>query len=594
MYTVKQIKDTFLNYFEKNGHKIIDGASIVPENDPTLLFINAGMAPMKKVFTGEEAPQAKRMCNIQNCIRTIDIDSIGDRHHLSSFYMLGSWSIGDYFKEGAISYAFELLTKGFSIPKEKLYVTVFSGDEKRKIPADTESIEFWKKVGIADSHIIRCGFEDNFWRIGGDHDAGPCGPCTEMFYDTGAKHGASLEESGIFDDKNRYIEIWNAGVFMEYYQDENGNYSKLNMKSVDTGSGLERMLMTLNGLESAYDTEIFLPIIEYLKNNCSSPIIESLRIIADHVRTSILILNAKVEPSNVKRGYVLRRLIRRAIRHMRTIGLSDDKIPELLDLTMQNMKNIDLEPKWNFSKQEIIEKFMAEFAKFSKTLEQGLKAFNEYVKDEKNIVNNKLDSKIAFKLFDTYGFPLEITKELAKEKNLIVDEKEFNELFEKHREISKTEGTFKSGLADTSEETIKLHTATHLLQAGLRHVLGNYVSQKGSNITPERLRFDFNFERKMTADELKAVEDFVNEAISKEIPVIREEMKLEDAKKTGAIGLFTDKYGDIVSVYTIGNISKELCSGPHVSNTKELGHFKILKEESSSSGIRRIKAVVEK
>lgn len=594
MYTVKQIKDTFLNYFEKNGHKIIDGASIVPENDPTLLFINAGMAPMKKVFTGEEAPQAKRMCNIQNCIRTIDIDSIGDRHHLSSFYMLGSWSIGDYFKEGAISYAFELLTKGFSIPKEKLYVTVFSGDEKRKIPADTESIEFWKKVGIADSHIIRCGFEDNFWRIGGDHDAGPCGPCTEMFYDTGAKHGASLEESGIFDDKNRYIEIWNAGVFMEYYQDENGNYSKLNMKSVDTGSGLERMLMTLNGLESAYDTEIFLPIIEYLKNNCSSPIIESLRIIADHVRTSILILNAKVEPSNVKRGYVLRRLIRRAIRHMRTIGLSDDKIPELLDLIMQNMKNIDLEPKWNFSKQEIIEKFMAEFAKFSKTLEQGLKAFNEYVKDEKNIVNNKLDSKIAFKLFDTYGFPLEITKELAKEKNLIVDEKEFNELFEKHREISKTEGTFKSGLADTSEETIKLHTATHLLQAGLRHVLGNYVSQKGSNITPERLRFDFNFERKMTADELKAVEDFVNEAISKEIPVIREEMKLEDAKKTGAIGLFTDKYGDNVSVYTIGNISKELCSGPHVSNTKELGHFKILKEESSSSGIRRIKAVVEK
>lgn len=594
MYTVKQIKDTFLNYFEKNGHKIIDGASIVPENDPTLLFINAGMAPMKKVFTGEEAPQAKRMCNIQNCIRTIDIDSIGDRHHLSSFYMLGSWSIGDYFKEGAISYAFELLTKGFNIPKEKLYVTVFSGDEKRGIPADTESIEFWKKVGIADSHIIRCGFEDNFWRIGGDHDAGPCGPCTEMFYDTGAKHGASLEESGIFDDKNRYIEIWNAGVFMEYYQDENGNYSKLNMKSVDTGSGLERMLMTLNGLESAYDTEIFLPIIEYLKNNCSSPILESLRIIADHVRTSILILNAKVEPSNVKRGYVLRRLIRRAIRHMRTIGLSDDKIPELLDLTMQNMKNIDLEPKWNFSKQEIIEKFMAEFAKFSKTLEQGLKAFNEYVKDEKNIVNNKLDSKIAFKLFDTYGFPLEITKELAKEKNLIVDEKEFNELFEKHREISKTEGTFKSGLADTSEETIKLHTATHLLQAGLRHVLGNYVSQKGSNITPERLRFDFNFERKMTADELKAVEDFVNEAISKEIPVIREEMKLEDAKKTGAIGLFTDKYGDIVSVYTIGNISKELCSGPHVSNTKELGHFKILKEESSSSGIRRIKAVVEK
>lgn len=593
MYTVKQIKDTFLNYFEKNGHKIIDGASIVPENDPTLLFINAGMAPMKKVFTGEQEPQAKRMCNVQNCIRTIDIDSIGDRHHLSSFYMLGSWSIGDYFKEGAIHYAFELLTKGFNIPKEKLYVTVFSGDEKRGIPADNESIEHWKKNGIPESHIIRCGFEDNFWRIGGDHDAGPCGPCTEMFYDTGAEHGANYEETGIFDDKNRYIEIWNAGVFMEYYQDENGNYTKLKMKSVDTGSGLERMIMTLNGLESAYDTEVFLPIIEYLQNNSKNPVLESLRIIADHVRTSIFILNAGVEPSNVKRGYVLRRLIRRAIRHMRTIGLEDSKIPELLMLTMDNMKKIDLEPKWNYPKNEIIDKFMAEFAKFSKSLEQGVKAFNDYVKDENNIKGGKLDSKIAFKLFDTFGFPLEITKELASEKGLTVDEKEFNELFEKHREISKTEGTFKSGLADHSEETIKLHTATHLLQAGLRHVLGNHVYQRGSNITPERLRFDFNFERKMTPEEVKEVENFVNKAISDAIPVVREEMSLEDAKKTGAIGLFTDKYGDRVSVYTIGNISKELCSGPHVNNTSELKHFRILKEESSSSGVRRIKAVVE-
>ena len=593
MYTVKQIKDTFLNYFEKNGHKIIEGASIVPENDPTLLFINAGMAPMKKVFTGEQEPQAKRMCNVQNCIRTIDIDSIGDRHHLSSFYMLGSWSIGDYFKEGAIRYAFELLTKGFNIPKEKLYVTVFSGDEKRGIPADNESIEHWKKNGIPESHIIRCGFEDNFWRIGGDRDAGPCGPCTEMFYDTGAEHGASYEETGIFDDKNRYIEIWNAGVFMEYYQDENGNYTKLKMKSVDTGSGLERMIMTLNGLESAYDTEVFLPIIEYLQNNSKNPILESLRIIADHVRTSIFILNAGVEPSNVKRGYVLRRLIRRAIRHMRTIGLEDSKIPELLMLTMDNMKKIDLEPKWNYPKNEIIDKFMAEFAKFSKSLEQGVKAFNDYVKDENNITCGKLDSKIAFKLFDTFGFPLEITKELASEKGLTVDEKEFNELFEKHREISKTEGTFKSGLADHSEETIKLHTATHLLQAGLRHVLGNHVYQRGSNITPERLRFDFNFERKMTPEEVKEVENFVNKAISDAIPVVREEMSLEDAKKTGAIGLFTDKYGDRVSVYTIGNISKELCSGPHVNNTSELKHFRILKEESSSSGVRRIKAVVE-
>ena len=593
MYTIKQIKDTFLNYFKDNGHKIIDGASIVPENDPTLLFINAGMAPMKKVFTGEIPPQAKRMCNVQNCIRTIDIDSIGDRHHLSSFYMLGSWSIGDYFKEGAITYAFELLTNGFKIPKEKLYVTVFNGDEKRNIPADTESVEFWKKVGVSESHIIKCGFEDNFWRIGGDHDAGPCGPCTEMFYDTGDAHGKSYEETGFFDDKNRYIEIWNAGVFMEYYQDENGNYSKLDMKSVDTGSGLERMIMTLNGMESAYDTEVFLPIIDYLKQNSKIQNIESFRIIADHIRTSIFILNAGVEPSNVKRGYVLRRLIRRAIRHIKRIGLDEEKIPEILNLTIENMHTIDLEPKWNFSKQQIVEKFMSEYQKFSKSLEQGLKEFNEYVKDGKNIVNGKLDSKIVFKLFDTFGFPFEITKELANEINIDVDENEFNQLFEEHRQISKTEGTFKSGLQDTSEQTIKLHTATHLLQAGLRKILGDYVCQKGSNITPERLRFDFNFERKMTPEEIKQVEDFVNSVIKSEIPVIREEMKLEDAKKTGAIGLFTDKYGDIVSVYTIGDISKELCSGPHVQNTKELGHFKILKEESSSSGIRRIKAIVE-
>ena len=330
-----------------------------------------------------------------------------------------------------------------------------------------------------------------------------------------------------------------------------------------------------------------------MQNNSKNPVLESLRIIADHVRTSIFILNAGVEPSNVKRGYVLRRLIRRAIRHMRTIGLEDSKIPELLMLTMDNMKKIDLEPKWNYSKNEIVDKFMAEFAKFSKSLEQGVKAFNDYVKDENNIKGGKLDSKIAFKLFDTFGFPLEITKELASEKGLTVDEKEFNELFEKHREISKTEGTFKSGLADHSEETIKLHTATHLLQAGLRHVLGNHVYQRGSNITPERLRFDFNFERKMTPEEVKEVENFVNKAISDAIPVVREEMSLEDAKKTGAIGLFTDKYGDRVSVYTIGNISKELCSGPHVNNTSELKHFRILKEESSSSGVRRIKAVVE-
>lgn len=592
MYTVKQIKNTFLEFFKKNGHTIIDGASIVPENDPSLLFINAGMAPMKKVFTGEEQPIAKRMTNVQTCIRTIDIDSIGDRHHLSSFYMLGSWSIGDYFKEGAISYAFDLLTNGFGIPKEKLYVTVFSGDEERGIPADTESIEFWKKVGVAESHIIKCGFDDNFWRMG--EDPGPCGPCTEMFYDTGAEHGKSLEETGIFDDKNRYIEIWNAGVFMEYYQEPDKTYSKLKMRSVDTGSGLERLLMTLNRLESAYDTEIFTPIIDFLKQNSKAPSIESMRIIADHVRTSVFILNAGVEPSNVKRGYVLRRLIRRAIRHMRRIGLDETKIADVIKLTIDNMATVDLEPKWNYPKDEIVAKFMLEHSKFAKTLEQGLKAFKEYIADEDNIENGKIKSELVFKLFDTFGFPLEITKELAAENGLRVDEEEFEKLFEKHREISKTEGSFKSGLADTSEETVKLHTATHLLQAGLRHILGNHVCQKGSNITPERLRFDFNFERKMTPEEIASVEKFVNDAIAAAIPVVREEMSYDEAKNSGALGLFADRYGDVISVYTIGDVSKEMCRGPHVNNTSELGHFHIVKEESSSSGIRRIKAIVEK
>ena len=591
-YTSKLIIDTFLNYFKENGHTQIKNSSIVPENDPTLLFINAGMAPIKKCFTGEEEPVSKRMCNVQTCIRTNDIESVGDRHHLTSFNMLGSWSIGDYFKEDAIKYAFKLLTEGFKIPKEKLYATVFSGDEQLGLPADEESIGYWEKVGIDPSHIIKLPFEDNFWRMGDGE--GPCGPCTEVFYDTGDEHGESYEKTGYFDTKKRYLEIWNAGVFMQYYQNLDKTYSQLKFKSVDTGSGLERLLLTLNGLETVYDTEIFCDIMNYLRENCKNPNERSLRIICEHIRTSVVILNAKVEPSNVKAGYILRRLMRRALRHLRTIEANDDMFVKIADLTIDNMNKTGLNPDWNFSKEELLEKFKLEQEKFSKMLSQGLKVFNEYIADSNNIENGYLKEELVFKLYDTFGFPFEITQELAEEAGIKVNEEKFNKLLENHKEESRGANTavFKSGLVDHDPNTIKLHTATHLLHATLRKLLGNDVHQMGSNITPERLRFDFNFDRKLTPEELQQIEDEVNNIISQSIDVVREEMTPQQAKESGAIGLFDNKYGDKVSVYTIGNVSKEICSGPHVNNTSELGHFKIKKEESSSAGVRRIKAVL--
>ena len=593
-YTIKQIKRTFLDFFKNNDHQIIQGSSVIPENDESLLFINAGMAPIKRVFTGESQPQSKRMSNVQICIRTNDIDSIGDRHHLSSFCMLGSWSVGDYFKEGAIRFAYNLLVNELKIPKEKLYATVFAGDEERNLPADEESEKIWQDVGFSASHILRCPFEDNFWRMGDGES--PCGPCTEVFYDTGDSHGASYEETGYFDDKKRYIEIWNAGVFMQYLQHEDGKtYSKLKFNSVDTGSGLERLVMALNGFDSVYQTEIYAPIIDYIKQNATNPNEESLRIISDHIRTSVIIINAGIEPSNVKRGYVLRRLLRRAMRHLRTIGCPENILLQIVEKTIDNLNDCEVNPEWLISKSEIITKIKVEQDKFEKLLANGLKTFEEYVAKSENIKNGQLDSVLVFKLYDTFGFPFEITKELAAENNLTVSEEEFQTLFDKHKQDSKGDvgKIFKSGLADHSDATIRLHTATHLLHAALKKILGHHVNQKGSNITPERLRFDFNFERKVTPEELQQIEDYVNEIISQEVAVLKEEMLFDDAKNSGAIGLFGDKYGEVVSVYSIGNYSKELCGGPHASNTRELGKFKITKEESSSAGVRRIKAVLK-
>ena len=424
----------------------------------------------------------------------------------------------------------------------------------------------------------------------------PCGPCTEVFYDTGDSHGASYEETGYFDDKKRYIEIWNAGVFMQYLQHEDGKtYSKLKFNSVDTGSGLERLVMALNGFDSVYQTEIYAPIIDFIKQNATNPNEESLRIISDHIRTSVIIINAGIEPSNVKRGYVLRRLLRRAMRHLRTIGCPENILLQIVEKTIDNLNDCEVNPEWLISKSEIITKIKVEQDKFEKLLANGLKTFEEYVAKSENIKNGQLDSVLVFKLYDTFGFPFEITKELAAENNLTVSEEEFQTLFDKHKQDSKGDvgKIFKSGLADHSDATIRLHTATHLLHAALKKILGHHVNQKGSNITPERLRFDFNFERKVTPEELQQIEDYVNEIISQEVAVLKEEMLFDDAKNSGAIGLFGDKYGEVVSVYSIGNYSKELCGGPHASNTRELGKFKITKEESSSAGVRRIKAVLK-
>lgn len=592
-HNIKDIKNKFLNYFNQNNHKLIKNSSIIPENDDSLLFINAGMAPIKNVFTGKQIPEAKRMCNIQTCIRTNDIDSIGDRHHLSSFCMLGSWSVGDYFKKEAISFAYNLLVNEMKIPKEKLYATVFGGDKEKNLPADTESEQFWQEIGFDKSHILRCGFEDNFWRMGDGE--GPCGPCTEVFYDTGDKHAKSYEETGYFDDKKRYIEIWNAGVFMQYLQTQDGTYTSLPFNSVDTGSGIERLVMTLNGLESVYETEVYAPIIEYLKENSTKSNEQSLRIIADHLRTSVYIINAGIEPSNVKRGYVLRRLLRRTLRHIRQINFNENLLENVIELTINNLEECGLAPDWIITKQEIIEKIMQENAKFSKLLANGLKTFTEFVSNPTNISNKKLNSDLVFKLYDTFGFPFEITKELAEEQGLTVDENEFNQLFEKHKQASKGDigKVFKSGIAEVNEMTTKYHTATHLLHAALKKFLGEHVNQKGSNITTERLRFDFNFERKVTPEELKQIEDYVNQIINQAVPVEVEEMTYEEAKNSGAIGLFADKYGEKVRVYTIGEYSKEMCGGPHVENTNQLGIFKIQKEESSSAGVRRIKAILQ-
>ncbi len=579
-----EIRNKYLDFFKRNGHAIIPSAPLIPENDPSVLFNTAGMQPLVPYLLGQKHPSGTRLADYQKCVRTNDIDEVGDNRHLTYFEMLGNWSLGDYFKEESIAMSYEFLTKELNIPNEKISVTCFAGDED--CAKDTESAEIWKKAGIPEERIYFYGKGDNWWIAG---EEGPCGPDTEMFYDTGKPKCS--EDCQPSCDCGKYVEIWN-NVFMEFYKDKNG-YSKLEKKNVDTGLGLERMTMLLEGKETPFDTELFAPVMERLEELQNVDIIESRRIVAEHLRSSVMIVNDGGRPSNVDRGYVLRRLIRRMTRHMNKLGVDLDKLDEITGLSIDAVK--ELYPELEKNREVIISTIVEEKNRFMKTLQNGEREFEKVAKKTKSSGLDTIDTNAVFNLYETYGFPPEMTEELAKEQGLKVDMTDFQRLFKEHQDKSRlgSEQKFKGGLAATGEKEIKYHTATHLLNAALKVVLGDHVHQKGSNITEERMRFDFSHGEKMTDDEKKRVEDLVNEWIEEGLEVSCTEMSKEDAIKSGAECMFIEKYPDVVTVYSIGNVSKELCGGPHVENTKVLGKFKIKKEEASSAGVRRIKAILE-
>ena len=585
-----ELREKYLSFFESHGHTRISSSSIVPENDPTVLFTTAGMHPLVPYLLGEHHPAGKRLTDVQKCIRTSDIDEVGDASHLTFFEMLGNWSLGDYFKEEAIKFSYEFLTspKYLNIPKDKLYFTVFAGDNEA--PKDNESYNIWRSLGVEESHLFFLPKENNFWILGSG--VGPCGPDTEMFYDTGKP--ACGKDCSPACDCGKYLEIWND-VFMEFYKDENGKLSKLSQQNVDTGMGLERTITVLNGYESVYDTEIFAGVkekLEELSHLKYEDNKKSFRIIMDHMRTSTFILadDHGITPSNVGAGYVLRRLLRRTIRHLKKLNIEENVLGDIAKIYIEEYQNIYDELKRN--EEIVLNELTKEYNKFSRTLKDGERLFYKTIK---HLENNILSGNDAFKLFDTFGFPIEMTLELAHENNLEVDMDGFNEAFKLHQEKSRTidAGSFKGGLADTSEASIKYHTLAHLLLATLQEIYGKEVYQKGCNITSERIRFDFNLDHKLSEEEKMKIEARVNEMIQTNTPVTFAEMPYEKAKEEGAHGTFENKYGEMVKVYTIGNLSKEICGGPHVTNTGVLGHFKIIKEESSSAGVRRIKGILE-
>lgn len=587
-----EIRKRFLAFFEKRGHSILPSASLLPENDPSVLFNTAGMQPLVPYLLGEKHPLGKRLANIQKCVRTGDIDEIGDNTHATFFEMMGNWSLGDYFKKEAIEWSFELLTnktEGFGLDPQRLYVTCFEGNEDA--PKDTESAKIWQDIfdknNVTGERIYFMPAKNNWWSAG---DNGPCGPDTEMFYDLTGKHASGMTKEDYLkaDDAQEVVEIWND-VFMEYLKKDGKVVGKLSSQNVDTGSGFERVTAVLQNKSNIFETDIFEPIMFVAKKLTDE--LRSQRIISDHMRTSVFMIADGVVPSNTDQGYILRRLIRRAVFKTKNRNLDKSSVEEIVSAIFSVYSAVysNLTPQ----KEKIIDEIVKESVKFEKTLLSGVREFEK-------ISSSNISGVDAFKLFSSFGFPIEMTVELAKEKNISVDEIEFKNEFKKHQDLSRvgSEQKFKGGLAGTGEMETKYHTTTHLLHQALRDVLGSTVGQKGSNITAERLRFDFTYPQKMTDEEKKKVEDLVNEQIAKKLPVNKVIMKKDEAEKTGALHFFGDKYGDEVSVYYIGDsldtaYSKEFCGGPHVENIGTLGHFKILKEEAVSAGVRRIKAVLE-
>lgn len=590
--TAKELRQKYIDFFKSKGHAVIKSAPLIPENDPTVLFTTAGMHPLVPFLMGEKHPLGKRLVNFQKCIRTGDIEEVGDKVHLTFFEMLGNWSLGDYFKQEAIEFSFEFLTspEWLNLPIEKLGITVFEGDQDA--PFDEEAFEKWKSLGFPEKRIARCPKKDNWWGPAGQ--TGPCGPDTEMFVWTGQGDAPAL-----FDpDNSDWVEIWND-VFMQYNKNADGKYVPLEQKNVDTGMGVERVACILQGKDSCYETELFLPLFNKLDEirgiEKPSQREDAERIIVDHVRTAVFMIADGVVPGNVDQPYVLRRILRRTILKGRDLGIEESFIPNLAEIVVENY--CDIYPELAENSAIIEDELKREEEQFARTLEKGIREFEKLIGRVPDHIQNKVISgKNAFKLYDTHGLPIELTEEMATKKGFKVDRKGFDKAFKKHQELSRkgAEQKFKGGLADNSEKTAALHTATHLLHKALRQVLGDHVAQKGSNITAERLRFDFSHPEKMTPEEISKVEELVNDAISRNLPVTFEEMDLEDAKKSGAMALFSDKYGDRVKVYSIGDFSKEICGGPHCGNTQDLGVFKIKKEESSSRGVRRIKAVLIK
>lgn len=592
MITSKELRQKYIEFFKSKGHTQIPSASLIPENDPSVLFTTAGMHPLVPFLSGEKHPGGKRLVNVQKCVRTGDIDGVGNQWHLSFFEMLGNWSLGDYGRREALKWSFEFLTavQYLGIGREKIAVSVFAGDDDA--PFDEESYNIWLELGMPEERIYRYSKKENWWGPAGE--TGPCGPDSEMFYITDKEPcGKNCQPRC---DCGKYVEIWND-VFMEYNKVNDGEYEPLSQKNIDTGMGLERMIAVLNGFNDDYQ-ELLKPVVAKIeelsrkKYGKNYEVTRSMRVIADHIRAATFIMgdDSGVAPSNVDQGYVVRKLMRRAIRHGRLIGINQRFASVVARVVIQTMENVYVELNRNGMK--VLSLIDEEEEKFLRTLQQGLKIFRKQVK---KIDNKKISGKLAFDLFQTYGFPFEVISELAGEQSFSVDEDEFQKEFEKHQKLSRSAsvGKFKGGLGDHSSKTIEYHTATHLLHRALRDVLGEHVEQRGSNITRERLRFDFSHGAKLADDEIRKVEEIVNQKIKDRLDVKQKEMSVEEAEKQDAIGIFRDKYGKRVKIYSIGNYSKEICGGPHVNNTSELGYFKIIKEESCSAGVRRIKAVLQ-